>query len=194
MILYDGNRETLKSCSLTCRAWLPTSRARLFEFVSFCHPKDILSFSEILRHSPCLAHYVRGLDLRTDDMVNGSTYSDEVLDTLQTILESMEYVRCRSLSRGSPDLVAFLGRLPRMDSVSKIHFECILFDNIGCYTRIFPSLPNVEKITLVMLRVKMPGEELILLPVIAPKLRKLKYRVPAVLRRTRLFCRRHRTT
>ncbi|EPT00446.1 hypothetical protein FOMPIDRAFT_99279 [Fomitopsis schrenkii] len=178
MVLYAlggsyENRETLKSCSLTCRAWLPASRTQLFESVKFDHPKDITSFSAILRKSPCLARYVRTLELLIYDPDNDISYSDEDLDSLRTIVESMDRVQCLRLVGGSYDGITFLNRLPRMDCVSEVHFYCMLFDNIGCYTRLFASLPNVEDITIETLSFSISDDELITLPVVAPKLRKV---------------------
>lgn len=177
MVLYDlstyhGNKRTLKTCSLTCRAWLPACRALLFQYVTFGSPKGILFSSNILRQSPCLARYVRTLELCTNSC--NTPYSDEVSDALKTILESMDHLQYLGLSSASCDLIEFLGRLPRMESVSTVHFQLIHFDNIERYTRLFASLPNVEHVDMEMLHVQNPADQPIPLAVIAPKLRRLE--------------------
>lgn len=162
----DG--ETLKNCSLTCRAWLPASRARLFEFVQFGHPKDILSFSGILRQSPCLACYVRTLEIVAfDECV---PYSDEDLDALRTIVASMDRVQCLYLT-GDALSFPFLDCLPRMDSVLELNVYHADFDDIGSYTGLFAALPNVEDVDINTISAPMSDDELIPLLVVAPKLR-----------------------
>ncbi|OCH96235.1 hypothetical protein OBBRIDRAFT_718887, partial [Obba rivulosa] len=57
--LYD-DPSSLKACSLTCRAWLPTTRIHLFSFVDLSDNK-FSRFQRILQQSPRLGRFVKAL-------------------------------------------------------------------------------------------------------------------------------------
>ncbi|EPT00456.1 hypothetical protein FOMPIDRAFT_1122802, partial [Fomitopsis schrenkii] len=85
-MLY-GNRKSLKSCSLTCRSWHPTSHACFFHTVSFYRTTAVHLFAELLQCSPRVAVYVRTLCLRTV-----AAPSEEDLYTIVTTINGVQHL------------------------------------------------------------------------------------------------------
>ncbi|KAI0636457.1 hypothetical protein C8Q77DRAFT_1050271 [Trametes polyzona] len=63
--------DTLRACSLTCKAWLPASRFHLFRNVRLRHADDVFRFRSLLSSAPGVAPCVRKLSLSAD--YNGAT-------------------------------------------------------------------------------------------------------------------------
>ncbi|KAI8982881.1 hypothetical protein BD414DRAFT_463930 [Trametes punicea] len=58
--------ESLRACSLTCKAWLPSSRYHLFRNVRLRHADDVARFRTLLISAPGIAHCVRKLSFSAD--------------------------------------------------------------------------------------------------------------------------------
>ncbi|KAI0332589.1 hypothetical protein GY45DRAFT_1320789 [Cubamyces sp. BRFM 1775] len=58
--------ESLRACSLTCKAWLPSSRFHLFRNVRLRHAEDVVRFRALLASAPGIAPCVRKLSLSAD--------------------------------------------------------------------------------------------------------------------------------
>ncbi|KAI0780387.1 hypothetical protein BD413DRAFT_496703 [Trametes elegans] len=63
--LWD-DLDALRACSLTCKAWLPSSRFHLFRNVRLRHADDVARFRELLASAPGVGHCVRKLSLSAD--------------------------------------------------------------------------------------------------------------------------------
>ncbi|CDO70005.1 hypothetical protein BN946_scf184354.g7 [Trametes cinnabarina] len=63
--------ESLRACSLACRAWLPSSRFHLFRNVRLRHADDVERFRALLSSAPGIVHCVRKLSFSAD--YNGAT-------------------------------------------------------------------------------------------------------------------------
>jgi hypothetical protein len=60
--LWD-DPATLRACSLTCRAWVPTTRLHLFRTVRLSSEATCIQFSELLHSNPVVARCVRKLTI-----------------------------------------------------------------------------------------------------------------------------------
>ncbi|KZT69674.1 hypothetical protein DAEQUDRAFT_756819 [Daedalea quercina L-15889] len=174
MCILRGNELTLRACSLTCRAWLHPSRAELFHSIELSDRADVLAFSETLRSSPCIAEYVQQLYLTMAHEQDAQSPSAAGLDTLRITLTSLKYVRHLVLSGKWQD--SALSQLPRMDSVSTLHLNCIDIYTIEGFALLFESLRSVEVLNIELLIIVMPHDSPPLpdqLPVLASSLRKV---------------------
>ncbi|KAI0951073.1 hypothetical protein AcW1_008212 [Taiwanofungus camphoratus] len=61
------DRETLLACALTCRAWLPRSRYKLFYSVQFSDLEQLGRFGRLISAQPCLGHLVKELSIGLDE-------------------------------------------------------------------------------------------------------------------------------
>ncbi|KZT03525.1 uncharacterized protein LAESUDRAFT_335360 [Laetiporus sulphureus 93-53] len=57
------DRRALATCSLVCRAWLPTARSHLFHAVTLSGSAQGSRFQELVQQSPYIGRYVRKLAL-----------------------------------------------------------------------------------------------------------------------------------
>ncbi|EPT00410.1 hypothetical protein FOMPIDRAFT_1049731 [Fomitopsis schrenkii] len=154
--------DTLRSCSIACRAWLPSGRARLFESIRLTRPTQVRSFFDLLQSSPGLANYVREFALELESM---EEYDDDNkslgLDQEEAILTTEEYRMLRSIltKLGRMQYLELSGNLlhwpdtatfqpPQMDSVMTLATFDACFPNTECLTVLLASLPNVRHICI----------------------------------------------
>jgi hypothetical protein len=93
-----GDKATLKSCSLTCKAWLKRARYNLFfEFV--VRPRDFPSIIDYLDSSSChIRPFIRLLILKRMDAVQGGMATEDGivmlhLPVLMSLLPSVQTIR-----------------------------------------------------------------------------------------------------
>ena len=53
--------QTLRSCLLVCRDWVPKSRVELYRYIRLDNKRQAIGFMKIVMASPSLGEYVRGL-------------------------------------------------------------------------------------------------------------------------------------
>ena len=146
--------DTVRSCCLTCRAWLHAGRTVLYESVTLGPDRaDLRLFFEAFQSSPILATYVREFVLAFDEDKEEKEveFTTEELDMLQFILTKAEHLRRLGFygSVGTiswPDAATF--QLPRMELVCQLEVVNVCFPNTESLILFFvSSLPNVQSIT-----------------------------------------------
>ncbi|KAF8510437.1 hypothetical protein JB92DRAFT_2940018 [Gautieria morchelliformis] len=134
----DGLRRfDLRTCSLVCRFWVPSSQRRLFHRIKFKYPlwqyrelhAEIRQLDQLLLNSPHIANYIRVLKL--PDMTYVSRFTDvrgldEPLSPLLPKLTQVQKIEIHGLAwndlRLERDLRQSLCKVLELPSVS---FVCI---------------------------------------------------------------------
>jgi len=101
--LWD-DPEALQSCSLTCRAWAPSTRLHLFRTVRVRSEEDCTSLSTLLESSPVIARCVRKLTVSAEyggvDEANQRGVEDDVwVNSAVGLVQKLERVSTLALSR-----------------------------------------------------------------------------------------------
>ncbi|KAF8201293.1 hypothetical protein K438DRAFT_1717034 [Mycena galopus ATCC 62051] len=129
--------DSLKSCSLVCRAWVPRCRSHLFKSCSL-HTKDIdrhgvhniLSFRDLLRSSYCtFVPHVRCL--RTTQRawdIHDSLYQEIAVD-LRRLTSVIELVMKISIYHQHADLFFSAGFFMSFPQITQLRLNCRLYQN-----------------------------------------------------------------
>lgn len=100
--LWD-DPKSLEACSLTCRAWVPTSRLHLFRTVRVRSAEDCTSLSSLLESSPVIARCVRKLTICAEypgyDGEARRTEDDSWINDASGLLKKLTRVNSLALSR-----------------------------------------------------------------------------------------------
>ncbi|KAH9848854.1 hypothetical protein C2E23DRAFT_878458 [Lenzites betulinus] len=95
--------DSLRACSLTCKAWLPCSRFHLFRNVRLRHADDVFRFRSLLTSSPGIAPCVRKLSLSADYIGAGPDGTAQEDDTwvngAATLLPLLHHITTLGLAR-----------------------------------------------------------------------------------------------
>ncbi|KZT72204.1 hypothetical protein DAEQUDRAFT_62125 [Daedalea quercina L-15889] len=149
LIIYSlvrgEDRLTLRSCSLTCRAWLSTSRAQLFRFVVFHNHSAVLRLSAILEQSPYIGDFIRRLELHFDKFK-----SPNDLHILQSVFVWTRSLHSLVLTDVFPTANNFV--LPEMASVSELILWRMSFRAANDFRVLMASLPNIRALRIFSLR------------------------------------------
>ncbi|KZT73705.1 hypothetical protein DAEQUDRAFT_808333 [Daedalea quercina L-15889] len=70
--LLHSDRQSLKACTLTCRAWLPRARFHLFRTISIDRGHAGDAFARLLQSSPAIAAYMQ--DIEINGSLGGSNW------------------------------------------------------------------------------------------------------------------------
>ncbi|KAH9935619.1 uncharacterized protein B0H18DRAFT_976527 [Fomitopsis serialis] len=133
--------HTLRSCSLTCRAWLPISRAQLFHSIMIHDSGDLARLSKLLDASPYIGYYIRRFEL---NLANAPSPPNCCF--LETILDHLPNVRLLALSGTFPCADSFV--LPQMSTVSKLVLWGIWFDAVDDLPLLLASMPNARELDI----------------------------------------------
>lgn len=152
--LWD-DYHALAACSLTCRAWIPTNRSHLFEFVHLEHESKIVQFLEILDHpsiaGTSISRCVRELVIAGTVARNHPRLHDIVL----RILDRLNRVQCLQINtRGIPGwylqdqlktrLLTFSPEIRSLCVHSAHVFEWVHLDQLFELLSGFPNLSALE--------------------------------------------------
>ncbi|KZT02320.1 uncharacterized protein LAESUDRAFT_685559 [Laetiporus sulphureus 93-53] len=100
--LWD-DPKALAACSLTCRAWVPTSRLHLFRTVRVQNAKHCAGFAAVLAAAPVIARYVHRLTISAEydgfDQSGQAVEDDEWVNDVVKWVDKLECVRTVGLSR-----------------------------------------------------------------------------------------------
>lgn len=100
--LWDDT-QTLRACSLTCRAWVPSSRLHLFRTVRVRSAEDCVRLAALLNSSPIIARCIRKLTVSADycgvDPDQRGLEDDGWINTAVELLTKLECVHTLALSR-----------------------------------------------------------------------------------------------
>ncbi|KAH9936914.1 hypothetical protein B0H21DRAFT_59879 [Amylocystis lapponica] len=139
-----GDPTTLRSCALTCRAWVPSSRYHLFnvlEISEFGRVPLYSAFASILHTSPHLGKYVQALTLNV-------TWEDQdhISNSLSFIARRLGNVRMLTLngSRNSPHTVNYT-TYSQFRSVTNLRLN-VTFSCCDDVASLFRALPGVEEL------------------------------------------------
>ena len=146
-------KDALRSCCLTCRAWLHASGAGLYDSVTLGPDRaDVRRLFEAIQSSPILANYVHEFVLAFDEDEDKELveFTSEELEMLGFILAKSARLR-RLGFYGSivtiawPDAATF--QLPRMELVHELEVVDVCFPSTESLLFFFvSSLPNVRSI------------------------------------------------
>ncbi|EMD42170.1 hypothetical protein CERSUDRAFT_79767 [Gelatoporia subvermispora B] len=149
--LYN-DPASLRACSLTCRAWVPTARLHLLEKVTLLTPRMCASFDRLMEASPNLGAYVQEFNvakltmtgMSAQDTAAALTMAEHVLPRIFTHLSN---VRSFSVSCLDAD-VAIIISLAQHPSVSELILEYCQFPSFGDFVDLFHSFPQLRNLTM----------------------------------------------
>lgn len=150
----------LKACSLVCRAWLPTTRSRLFRTVKILSGHDLREFLAVMRRAATrrsnIAHYMQeivlsnfklNLDNRPRDAVASSLIVHQLLLLLPSlramILENVEWSQSTD-----PGLPVYFANVP----ITSLQLIRIRLRSPGDLLRLAASLPSLSALSLSFVR------------------------------------------
>ncbi|OBZ69186.1 hypothetical protein A0H81_10953 [Grifola frondosa] len=100
--LWDDS-TALQACSLTCRAWLPSSRLHLFRTVRLRNADDCTRFTALLTAVPSVGHYVRKLSLSAEydgvDSEGGARENDGWVNAAAPLLTRLTGISSLGIAR-----------------------------------------------------------------------------------------------
>lgn len=108
--LYDESIDhlwddpaALKACSLTCRAWVPSSRLHLFRTIRLQNAAHADSFQALLANAPVVARCVRRLTISADykgvDQLGRAVEDDAWVSSVVSFVPKLQRVTTLGLSR-----------------------------------------------------------------------------------------------
>ncbi|KAI0696141.1 hypothetical protein C8T65DRAFT_698498 [Cerioporus squamosus] len=142
--------RSLRSCSLTCRGWLPRARYHLVASICVRSREDLYSICDYFRFHPCMATFVQNLSISP---IGG----EEAHSLLETIP------------------VALLSRLPKLRSYGILGAYALTVRAISFHATTLIHIKtclHVEELTLQLLRFRTTAE-LARLLIALPRLRRL---------------------
>lgn len=166
--------SSLRECSLTCRAFIPTTRVHLFHTISLHTPKLCTAFGRLLDMSPYLGYYVRELSIARLGARTGMEKHSDVADfeageLLSLILHHLS---------GVQTLEFYLTDLPQTfrpqchAPLTELSLVACSFSAFDDFVDLFYSFPRLEHLHLDTIRWNTRPLDLRPHPV-SPKLRRL---------------------
>ena len=150
----------LKACSLVCRAWLPTTRSRLFKTVKILSAHDLRSFLAVIRHAATrqssIAHYMQeivlsNLKLNLDSLPRDAVAPSLIVHQLLSLLPSLRAVTLESIEWSQstdPDLPVYFANVP----ITSLQLTRIRLRSPGDLLRLASSLPSLSALSLSFVR------------------------------------------
>lgn len=144
----------LEACALTCRAWLPRSRFRLF-LIQIQHVPTVGTYNNLLRRiraSPSLPQYVRALCVSRFTNDRKPTWTNRIPVQLAPFMSRLFCLHFQDvLSSGwmHPSMHAYLAFFR---TVGNLSLGNCLFSDINSFIRILLCFPALEYLTLDQVR------------------------------------------
>ncbi|CCM01194.1 uncharacterized protein FIBRA_03242 [Fibroporia radiculosa] len=164
--LWDDQR-TLLACSLTCRAWVPTTRLHLFEIVVIRGPEDCACLHRVLETSAAgstrVADYVRDISIIDPDPIDrdaGVQPAEEstrwLCRWMPKILPKLKRVECLRLEHIDWELLAanegtkncILSFCPGLKS---LHLSSVMFATSDALLQTIMSFPSLNSLQMAYL-------------------------------------------
>ncbi|KAI0954585.1 hypothetical protein AcW1_006430 [Taiwanofungus camphoratus] len=125
--LWD-DRAALEACSLTCRAWLATTRIHLFHSICLRDLRQCTRLERMLKGTlPTIVdvtHYIRGLTLMQREARGGdralpeSALQDGVVDDLPTFFPNVKMLTLHLVDFRNPEhILPLLNAYPKLSNV-----------------------------------------------------------------------------
>ncbi|RPD53065.1 hypothetical protein L227DRAFT_421061 [Lentinus tigrinus ALCF2SS1-6] len=150
--------ETLKSCCLTCRAWLPRSIRRLYHrlIVGNLRPAQFDKLVRLIDTSPYVADAIEELVVGvvfqgTEDVVGGVAIRAVLAGKLPR-LRSLTLIGSGSLVQSAPPPLVVSSppcRLPTLagfPTLTTLHLSFVFFTSYVSFQRMFSSVPGLRRL------------------------------------------------
>ncbi|RPD70065.1 hypothetical protein L226DRAFT_261315 [Lentinus tigrinus ALCF2SS1-7] len=150
--------ETLKSCCLTCRAWLPRSIRRLYHrlIVGNLRPAQFDKLVRLIDTSPYVADAIEELVVGvvfqgTEDVVGGVAIRAVLAGKLPR-LRSLTLIGSGSLVQSAPPPLVVSSppcRLPTLagfPTLTTLHLSFVFFTSYVSFQRMFSSVPALRRL------------------------------------------------
>ncbi|GBE88104.1 hypothetical protein BKA93DRAFT_828435 [Sparassis latifolia] len=142
----ERNYTTLRSCALTCRAWLARSQYNLFHTVELNTREQLHAFSKLIDQSPRLATFVQELIIKHPD--DNKPFR---LMTIFPIVFARKLPRLRSLTLESPYATPSVAPFHRIyfiaihefASITDLQLFHVEFRSFSDFARLVSNFPNL---------------------------------------------------
>jgi len=148
---FSYDRATLCACSLTCRAFLPASRCRLFYHVELQGQHTAKLFLNTIcctRSSTNPIPFIHRLSV--SNHYSGGSWVNEAFPILATCLLDVTFLKLRYVSWGLLDENAQTSLLSGFQKVTSLEISYTSFttcDEMSRFLSSFPSLTNLSHVT-----------------------------------------------
>ncbi|KAI0944114.1 hypothetical protein AcV7_002025 [Taiwanofungus camphoratus] len=146
---WTADRDALLACCLSCRAWLPESRHRLFSSITLNNSKDLGHFSKLITGKGYLADFVSELTVEIDKDPYSSR--SKVFGSFPFVLArrlekvSCLHIRCSgNIARVPPVLPYFPLLLSEFTSITRLEIGNVHFSSLLEFSRLVGALPNLS--------------------------------------------------
>jgi hypothetical protein len=152
--------ESLKSCCLTCKAWLPASRYHLWHRVvlRFTGNDDERAYADFLKSSPIITSCIVDLTVEFVQSCRSSarkSESDWIQGTLIPIFSTLRFLRrlmfinARFRAEDDEKAGGFLSSIvTKLSSVRALQFSLCHFAKFSQYVELVWGCPNLETLRL----------------------------------------------
>ncbi|CCM03808.1 uncharacterized protein FIBRA_05956 [Fibroporia radiculosa] len=146
---------SLAACSLTCHAWLPSSRTHLFRHVDLDSPSACFRFQQLLKTSPKIAPFVRKVRVRSYSLSQKPPalgYEEIMWEShvprLLSRLPRLTDLNISSLNWGTLHLTAVHGGafLSRLGSVKRLTLADVHFETSAQVRSMLAAASNLEEL------------------------------------------------
>jgi hypothetical protein len=143
----------LKACSLTCKAWLPTSRFHLWNRVVLRYPGDGTDYAEFLKASPVITSCIVDLTIEfPTDRSNDTSREAEaewMTDTLIPIFSTLKILRQLMFLGAYFGEDAFLAKISSSLSTARVvQLSTCHFSKFSSFVELVWSCPSAENLRL----------------------------------------------
>lgn len=148
--------RTLRSCALTCRAWLPRSRMNIFRSMSFASvgAEGIHKFSQILDNAPHLQLLVEEVKVSMSDHPLGARpQTREAIEILPIILWGklpvLRALRLSAINRNTAPLALhrlFFPCLSQFSTITTLTLYHVTYSRFGDFAQMLRALRNLRNL------------------------------------------------
>lgn len=145
--------SALKACSLTCKAWLPTSRFHLWNRVVLRFPGDGPDYAEFLKASPAITSCIVDLTVEfPTDRSNDTPRATEatwMAETLIPIFSTLRILRQLMFVGADFGEDAFLAKIqPALSTAKVVQLHMCHFSKFSRFVELVWSCPSLENLRL----------------------------------------------
>lgn len=140
--------SSLRACSLTCRAWVPSARFHLFHDVVLT-PERAVNFMALLETRPHISHFVRSLFIKGNpfQLYRKSYHFDAVIPAISSKLTRLKALRieCVTLAQQGIVMSALIQNLSTLRSLS---ISSVTFNRFRDFAAFIIAHPLLERLEL----------------------------------------------
>ncbi|GJE87620.1 F-box protein [Phanerochaete sordida] len=150
--LHD-DRQSLKSCSLTCRSWYPAARFHLYDRVYLSSPAAACTLQELLHESPYVGQFTQHLVMaKVAPQATPDPHKDNgqepALRTWEPLFSALPNVHQLGISWLEIDIAFQSALLHNFVQTTELTLQYCRFPSFGGFASVLHSFPSLQQCTL----------------------------------------------